>query len=85
MCTWSTTALTDATARHGSPFFDHQVPSKLYVAAVLLPVQEAKVALVRLYQHQTYKLLPGQEPLAVQQNLTLSPKYGVKVHVVPRA
>lgn len=48
-------------------------------------MQEAKIALVRLYQHQIYKLLPGQEPLAVQQNLTLSPKYGVKVHVVPRA
>lgn len=48
-------------------------------------LQEAKIALVRLYQHQTYKLLPGQEPLALQQNLTLSPKYGVKVHVVPRA
>jgi hypothetical protein len=52
---------------------------------LLLPVQEAKIALVRLYQHQTYQLLPGQEPLALQQNLTLSPKYGVKVHVVPRA
>jgi hypothetical protein len=48
-------------------------------------VQEAKIALVRLYQHQTYELLPGQVPLAVQQNLTLSPKNGVHVRVVPRA
>jgi hypothetical protein len=47
--------------------------------------QEAKISLVRLYQHQTYRLLPGQVPLALQQNLTLSPKNGVKVQVVPRA
>lgn len=48
-------------------------------------LQEAKISLVRLYQHQTYRLLPGQVPLALQQNLTLSPKNGVKVHVIPRA
>lgn len=47
-------------------------------------LQEAKISLVRLYQHQTYELLPGQEPLALQQNLTLSPKHGVKVRVIPR-
>jgi len=47
--------------------------------------QEAKIALVRLYQNQTYDLLPGQVPLAIQQNLTLSPKYGVKVKVVLRS
>lgn len=48
-------------------------------------LQEAKIALVRLYQNQTYDLLPGQVPLAIQQNLTLSPKYGVKVKVVLRS
>ena len=57
---------------------------KLCCGGVLLVLQEAKIALVRLYQHQTYELLPGQTPLAVQQNLTLSPKHGVKVRVVPR-
>ena len=50
-----------------------------------LALKEAKIALVRLYQHQTYQLLPGQDPLQLQLNLTLSPKHGVKVHVIPRA
>jgi hypothetical protein len=40
---------------------------------------------VRLYQHQTYELLPGQVPLQLEQNLTLSPKHGVRVYVQPRA
>lgn len=47
--------------------------------------QEAKIALVRLYQHQTYALEPGMSPLPLQQNLTLSPRDGVRVRVVPRA
>eukprot|EP00879_Flechtneria_rotunda_P008524 GHRR01008931.1.p1 GENE.GHRR01008931.1~~GHRR01008931.1.p1 ORF type:complete len:336 (+),score=98.92 GHRR01008931.1:1224-2231(+) len=47
-------------------------------------LQEAKIALVRLYQDQTYELEPGQVPLALRQNITLSPKHGVKVRVVPR-
>ncbi|KAF8072691.1 AL21 [Scenedesmus sp. PABB004] len=48
-------------------------------------LQEAKIALARLYQHQTYELEPGQVPLALQQNITLSPRNGVVVRVVPRA
>lgn len=48
-------------------------------------LQEAKIALARLYQHQTYELLPGQVPLALEQNLTLSPKNGLRVRVVPRS
>lgn len=47
-------------------------------------MQEAKIALVRLYQNQTYELLPGQVPLQLEQNLTLSPKHGLRVTVVPR-
>lgn len=48
-------------------------------------LQEAKIALVRLYQDQTYQLQPGQVPLALQQNITLSPRNGVWVTVVPRS
>jgi cytochrome P450 len=47
-------------------------------------LQEAKIALIRLYQNQTYELLPGQVPLPLQQNLTLAPKNGVRVRVIPR-
>jgi hypothetical protein len=47
-------------------------------------LQEAKIALIRLYQQQTYELEPGQIPLVTQQSITLSPKYGVQVRVVPR-
>eukprot|EP00775_Hariotina_reticulata_P006333 gene6333-6567_t len=47
-------------------------------------LQEAKIALIRLYQQQTYELEPGQVPLVTQQSITLSPKYGVKVQVVAR-
>jgi hypothetical protein len=50
----------------------------------LCALQEAKIALVRLYQDQTYRLQPGQVPLALQQNITLSPRNGVWVTVVPR-
>eukprot|EP00878_Enallax_costatus_P023545 GHUV01025045.1.p1 GENE.GHUV01025045.1~~GHUV01025045.1.p1 ORF type:complete len:114 (+),score=21.23 GHUV01025045.1:582-923(+) len=48
-------------------------------------LQEAKIALIRLYQNQTYELMPGQVPLPLQQNLTLSPRNGVRVRVIPRA
>lgn len=48
-------------------------------------LQEAKIALVRLYQRYTFELTPGQIPLKVQQNLTLSPKGGVYVRVHERA
>ena len=59
--------------------------SSIAVCVHLLPMQEAKIALIRLYQNQTYELMPGQVPLALQQNLTLSPRNGVKVRVIPRA
>lgn len=68
-------------AAHG--IFHSSVPNHCLLC--VLRVQEAKIALVRLYQNQTYKLLPGQVPLALQQNITLSPRNGVRVRVVPRA
>ena len=47
-------------------------------------VQEAKIALVRLYQHYTFELAPGQVPLQLQQNLTLAPKGGLWVTPIVR-
>jgi hypothetical protein len=55
------------------------------IGGVCYCLQEAKIALVRLYQDQTYKLQPGQVPLALQQNITLSPCNGVWVTVEPRS
>jgi cytochrome P450 len=45
---------------------------------------EAKIALIRLYQHHTLRLVPGQEPLETRTTITMSPKHGVMVTVHPR-
>eukprot|EP00775_Hariotina_reticulata_P011712 gene11712-11857_t len=47
-------------------------------------LQEAKIALIRLYQHQTYELVPHQVPLATEHTLMLAPKHGVRVQVLSR-
>jgi len=46
-------------------------------------MQEAKITLVRLFQQYTFELKPGQEPLALRNTITLSPKNGVIVRPVP--
>ena len=45
-------------------------------------LQEATVALVKVFRVVTLDLEPGQEPLALRATITLSPKHGV--HVRPR-
>ena len=62
--------------------------------AVLLPlhscdcgaVEEAIIALVRLYQSYTFKLADQllKEPLEVKQGITMSPKNGVPATVIQR-
>ena len=47
-------------------------------------MQEAKIALVRLYQHYTFELIDKESPLKTEQRLTLSPKGGVFVKVLKR-
>ena len=51
-----------------------------------IAVEEAIIALVRLYQRYTFdlsqELLTG--PLEVKQGITMSPKHGVPVKVVLR-
>jgi hypothetical protein len=64
--------------------------SRAFITSTILPplhlhLQEAKIALIRLFQHQTYELMPGQVPIQLQQNLTLSPRNGLRVRVVRRA
>jgi thromboxane-A synthase/cytochrome P450 family 3 subfamily A len=46
---------------------------------------EAKIALTRLYQHFTFRLLPGQDVLEITKGVSFSPKNGVKVTVHPRS
>ncbi|MEW5303741.1 MAG: hypothetical protein WDW36_006401 [Sanguina aurantia] len=46
--------------------------------------QEAKLALVRLYQQFTFTLDPGQVPLAVINGITMSPRDGVFVKAAVR-
>jgi hypothetical protein len=43
-----------------------------------------QIALIRLYQHHTLRLVPGQEPLETRTTITMSPKHGVMVTVHPR-
>ena len=49
-------------------------------------VEEAVIALVRLYQTYTFNLSDKQltGPLEVKQTVTVTPKDGVKVTVIPR-
>jgi cytochrome P450 len=47
-------------------------------------MQQAVTALVRLYQHQVYRLEPGQVPLKLQQVIALVPTHGVRVRVQRR-
>ncbi|GBF96779.1 cytochrome P450 [Raphidocelis subcapitata] len=47
-------------------------------------MQEAVLALVRLFQAYTFELSPGQVPLKLRQGLTLSPAEGVWVTPVAR-
>ena len=58
------------------------VSCNLFVPAV----EEAVIALVRLYQNYTFKLSDKQlnGPLEVKQTVTITPKDGVQVTVVPR-
>lgn len=60
--------------------------SCLNLVCVHRAVEEAIIALVRLYQRYTFtlpdKLLTG--PLEVKQGITMSPKHGVPVTVVRR-
>lgn len=44
----------------------------------------AQIALIRLYQHHTLRLVPGQERLETRTTITMSPKHGVMVTVHPR-
>jgi cytochrome P450 len=46
---------------------------------------EATLAVVKLYQSFTFRLLPGQVPLKVRTVLTLGPADGVQVTVHPRS
>ena len=68
----------EASARpaHGfAPFGDG--PRKC--VAWRFALEEAKIALIRMYQHFTFRLSPGQVPLQLRQGITLSPKHGVLV------
>lgn len=47
-------------------------------------VQEAKIALARLYQRYSFRLAPGQVPLPLVNGITMSPRHGVKVVVLQR-
>jgi hypothetical protein len=47
-------------------------------------LQEAKIALVRLFQRFEFELSPGQVPLKLRQGITLSPRDGVWVTPVER-
>ena len=42
-------------------------------------IQEAKVALIRLYSRLTFELEPGQVPLSIAYGVTASPKNGIWV------
>jgi hypothetical protein len=46
--------------------------------------QEAKIALLRLFQRFSFELSPGQVPLKLRQGITLSPASGVWVTPVER-
>ncbi|KAK9803710.1 hypothetical protein WJX73_004212 [Symbiochloris irregularis] len=46
-----------------------------------LAMLEAKLALVHLFRHHSYRLTPGQVPLEIVTTLTLGPKNGVWVTV----
>ena len=43
-----------------------------------------QIALIRLYQHFTLRLLPGQDVLEISSGVSFSPKNGIKVTVHPR-
>lgn len=43
-----------------------------------------QIALIRLYQHFTLRLLPGQDQLQISAGVSFSPKNGIRVTVHPR-
>ncbi|GAX81208.1 hypothetical protein CEUSTIGMA_g8640.t1 [Chlamydomonas eustigma] len=47
-------------------------------------LQEAKVALIRMYSALTFALEPGQVPLQISYGITAGPKHGVWVRPLPR-
>ncbi|KAK9820578.1 hypothetical protein WJX72_011843 [[Myrmecia] bisecta] len=47
--------------------------------------EEAKIALIRIYQRFVFELAPFQQPLQLLNRLTISPKHGILVTPVPRA
>ena len=48
-------------------------------------VEEAKIALYHMFKDFSFTLAPGQQPLALSNTITLSPKTGVFVQVQRRA
>ena len=53
------------------------------LSSAVVPVQEAKITLVRLFQRYTFELKPGQDPLELRNTITISPKNGVIVKPIP--
>ena len=47
-------------------------------------LEEAKIAIIRMYQQFTFSLSPGQIPLKVRNGITMSPKNGLHVAVHAR-
>ena len=66
---------------------DRQVAAEGHPNTVsVCAVEEAIIALVRLHQRYTFQLTDKllKEPIELKQNLTVSPKEGVLVSVIPR-
>ena len=42
-------------------------------------IEEAKIAIIRMYQKFVFRLCPGQIPLQLRHSITLSPKNGLLV------
>ena len=61
-------------------------PWIVYDGLSIHAAEEAVIALVRLYQTYTFELASELliEPLAMKQNITISPKQGVPVTIVKR-
>lgn len=52
----------------------------------LCAVEEAIIALVKIYQNMTLQLADScREPLDLKQGITLAPKGGVPVHILLRS
>ncbi|KAK9827287.1 hypothetical protein WJX81_000437 [Elliptochloris bilobata] len=46
--------------------------------------EEATIALVRMYQHFSFELEPGQVPLVLHETITLSPAHGLRLRAFRR-